>query len=52
MDSHKHAVTGAFGDLSARYVAELRKPRFTFGRLIGLIVALGAGFVLGTVVHE
>jgi len=38
--------------LSARYVAELRKPWITLGRSISLTAALRAGFVLGVVVHE
>jgi hypothetical protein len=36
----------------SEYFAELRKPRITWGRSIGLIAALGAGFVIGRVVHE
>ncbi len=39
-------------DLTRRYIAELNKPRITLGRSIGLIAAIGAGFVLGAVVHD
>jgi len=46
------AAYAGYQDLSARYVAELGKPRITWGRSIGLIAALGAGFVLGGVVHD
>ncbi len=41
-----------YQDLSRRYIAELNKPRITLGRSIGLIAAIGAGFVLGAVVHD
>ena len=41
-----------YQDLSARYVAELRKPRITLGRSISLIAAAGAGFVLARATHE
>lgn len=37
---------------SARYVAELRKPRIMLGRLISRIAAAGAGLVLGGVAPE
>jgi exonuclease VII small subunit len=48
---YQAAYTG-YEDLSARYVAELRKPRISWGRPVSLIAALGAGLVLGRVVHE
>ena len=40
-----------YQELSARYVAELRKPRVTLGRTVGLVAAVGAGVVLGAVVR-
>jgi hypothetical protein len=40
------AVYAGYHDLSARYVAELRKPRVTLGGSIGPIAAAGAGFFL------
>ena len=45
------AYTG-YQDLLARYVAQLRKPRITLGRSIGLIAAAGAGFLAARVAHE
>jgi hypothetical protein len=45
------AAVAAHQDLSSRYVAELRKPRVTLGRTVGLLAAVGAGFVLGAVVR-
>jgi hypothetical protein len=41
------AASASVDDLSRRYAAELRKPRFTLGRTIGLVAAVGAGVVLG-----
>jgi hypothetical protein len=38
-----------YQDLSARYVAELRKPKITLGRSIGLFAAAGAGFLAARV---
>jgi hypothetical protein len=46
------AAYAGYQDLSARYVAELRKPRITLGRSVGLIAAAGAGLVLGVAIHE
>jgi hypothetical protein len=45
------AAYADYDDLSRRYVAELRKPRVTLGRTIGLVAAVGAGVVLGAVVR-
>jgi uncharacterized small protein (DUF1192 family) len=45
------AAYAAHQDLSGRYVAELRKPRVTLGRTVGLLAAVGAGVVLGVVVR-
>jgi hypothetical protein len=45
------ATYAGYQDLSARYVAQLRRPRITVGRTIELIVAAGAGFLLGGVVQ-
>ncbi len=40
-------------DLTARYVAELRKPRFSLGSTLGLCLgAAGAGALVGIVVQE
>ena len=47
---YREAYAG-YEDLSRRYVAELRKPRVTLGRTIGLVAAVGAGVVLGAVVR-
>lgn len=41
----------SYRDLSRRYAAELRKPRVTLGRTVGLVAAVGAGFVLGRVLR-
>ncbi len=46
------AAYASHQDLTRRYIAELNKPRITLGRSIGLIAAIGAGFVLGAVVHD
>ncbi len=46
------AAYASHQDLTRRYIAELNKPRITVGRSIGLIAAIGAGFVLGAVVHD
>jgi hypothetical protein len=46
------AAYAGYQDLSARYVAQLRKPRITLGSSFGLIAAAGAGFVLARVAHE
>jgi hypothetical protein len=35
-----------------RYVAELRRPRVTVGRPIGLIPAAGAGLLAGRAIHD
>ena len=48
---YQAAYTG-YQDLSARYVAELRKPRITLGRSISLIAAAGAGFVIARATRE
>lgn len=40
-----------YQDLSRRYVAELKKPRVTLGRTVGLVAAVGAGFVLGRAIR-
>jgi hypothetical protein len=40
-----------YQDLSARYVAELRKPRFKLPSLVGFVGAVGVGFVVGRVVR-
>ena len=40
-------------DLSTRYVAELRKPRFSLGSTVGLCLgAAGAGAVIATIVNR
>ena len=52
MVSRANEAYAAYQDLSARYVAELRKRRIRLERSIGLIPALAAGFVLGGVVHQ
>jgi hypothetical protein len=46
------AAYAGFQDVSGRYVAELRKPRMSFGGTVGIIAAAGAGFFLGRVAHE
>jgi len=45
------AAYAAHQDLTGRYVAELRKPRVSLGRTVGLLAAVGAGVVLGAVVR-
>jgi hypothetical protein len=46
---YQHAVN-SHQDLTARYVAELRKPRFSLGSTVGLLAAAGLGFVVGTAI--
>jgi hypothetical protein len=48
---YDHAST-QYHDLSNRYVAELRKPRFSLGSTVGLCLgAAGAGVIVGTLVR-
>jgi len=48
-----HAAYTAHQDLAERYVAELKKPRFSLGSTVGLCLgAAGAGFLAGVVSHE
>jgi len=46
------AALDGYQDLSRRYLAELRKPRITFGKSIELIAAAGAGFLLAGAIRE
>jgi hypothetical protein len=49
---YQHAVT-SHQDLTTRYVAELRKPRFSLGSTLGLCLgAAGAGALVGIVIQE
>jgi len=41
------AAYGAYQDLSGRYVAELRKPRFRLPSPLGLVAAAAVGLVVG-----
>jgi ABC-type enterochelin transport system substrate-binding protein len=43
------AAHAGYQDLSDRYVAELRKPRFKLPSLVGFVGAVGVGFVVGRV---
>jgi hypothetical protein len=44
------AAYAGYQDLSARYVAQLARPRLSLGSAIGLLGAAGLGIVLGTVI--
>jgi hypothetical protein len=42
-----------YRDLSTRYIAELRKPRFSLGSTVGLCLgAAGAGIIIGTLTQR
>lgn len=41
----------AYQDLSARYVAELKKPRFGLRPAVGILGAVGAGLLIGSVIR-
>jgi hypothetical protein len=42
-----------YRDMSTRYIAQLRKPRFSLGSTVGLCLgAAGAGVVIGTLVNR
>jgi uncharacterized small protein (DUF1192 family) len=47
-----HEAYAAHQQLTARYVAELKKPRITLGRSIELIAAAGVGFLLGEAIRD
>jgi hypothetical protein len=43
----------SYQGLSDRYIAELKKPRFSLGSTLGLCIgAAGAGLLVGTVVNR
>lgn len=46
------AAHAGYQDLSQRYVAEVRRPRFSLTSALGVVAAAGVGFVLGSVLHE
>ena len=46
-------ASNEFRDLSTRYIAELRKPRFSLGSTVGLTLgAAGAGVLIGTLTQR
>jgi len=48
-----HEAYTSYQDLSQRYLAELKKPRFSLGSTLGLCLgAAGAGVLVGSVVNE
>jgi uncharacterized protein YhaN len=50
-DAGYRAAYAAHQDLTQRRVTELRTPRVTFGRTVGLVAAVGAGVLLGVVIR-
>ncbi len=44
------AATAGYRNLSARYIAELEKPRFSFRSALGLLGAAGVGVMIGRAV--